>query len=341
MRSAGTDAAVVEQAYFISGSQVAERRLRGGRRCALGRAPSPRRPGQLEDAPGRARAGSVNNFMTDKATNRDVSQKCGTRPVDGAEEEMRAHTGGARAGHDRAERRQDLRLPARREGQLRRGPGRRRAGHAGDTAQRAGVPAEPGVPRPRRAAPRGGGHPPVPRHRLRAAHPGATCTRSRSASTRPPGSSTWTTTPSSSLTPRRCWKRDRPACWSSRATSATPGRSSRDARGLIDFSEPVAVLLFAVLHFLPDDEDPHGIVCSLTEALAPGSAVAVSHITGEGIEPDKSLAAQKVYQGASAPAVPRSRAGHHPVLRRARPDRPGRDGHQPVADAVDWSRPHR
>jgi len=86
-----------------------------------------------------------------------------------------------------------------------------------------------------------------------------------------------------------------------------PRKIIDDARRLIDFSEPVAVLLFAILHFLTDAEEPHEIVGSLTEALAPGSAVAVSHITAEGIEPEKSLAAQKIYQGASAPAVPRSR----------------------------------
>jgi hypothetical protein len=74
-----------------------------------------------------------------------------------------------------------------------------------------------------------------------------------------------------------------------------------------DFSQPVAVLLFAVLHFLPDEDDPHGIVRSLTEHLAPSSAVAISHLTGEGTEPGKGLAAQKVFQGASAPAAPRSR----------------------------------
>ena len=68
------------------------------------------------------------------------------------------------------------------------------------------------------------------------------------------------------------------------------------------------MLLFAILHFLTDDEKPHQVVRSLTEALAPGSALALSHITDEGIEPNKGLAVQKIYQGASAPAVPRSLA---------------------------------
>jgi SAM-dependent methyltransferase len=85
-----------------------------------------------------------------------------------------------------------------------------------------------------------------------------------------------------------------------------PGVIIGEAQGLIDFGEPVALLLFAVLHFLTDADQPHEVVRSLTEALAPGSAVAISHITDEGIEPEASQAAQKVYQGASAPTVPRS-----------------------------------
>jgi hypothetical protein len=86
-----------------------------------------------------------------------------------------------------------------------------------------------------------------------------------------------------------------------------PRKIIDDARGLIDFSEPVAVLLFAILHFLTDAEEPHEIVGRLTEALVPHSALAVSHVTAEGIEPEKSLTVQKIYQGASAPAIPRSR----------------------------------
>jgi len=83
-----------------------------------------------------------------------------------------------------------------------------------------------------------------------------------------------------------------------------PGKSFGEARGLIDFSEAVAVLLFAVLHFLTDADDPQAVVASLAGHLAPGSAVAISHLTGEGTDPGKSLAAQRVYQSASAPPSP-------------------------------------
>jgi hypothetical protein len=55
--------------------------------------------------------------------------------------------------------------------------------------------------------------------------------------------------------------------------------SDPDVIGLIDFAEPVAVLLNAVLHFIPDSDDPPGILRQLNEAVVAGSYIAVSHGT--------------------------------------------------------------
>ena len=52
---------------------------------------------------------------------------------------------------------------------------------------------------------------------------------------------------------------------------------SPDVRKLIDFSQPVAVLMLAILHIIPDDADPAGCVARLRDALAPGSYLAISH----------------------------------------------------------------
>jgi hypothetical protein len=49
------------------------------------------------------------------------------------------------------------------------------------------------------------------------------------------------------------------------------------ATGLIDFGEPVAVLLAAVLHHVPDAADPAGCVAALRAAMAPGSYLVISH----------------------------------------------------------------
>ena len=52
-------------------------------------------------------------------------------------------------------------------------------------------------------------------------------------------------------------------------------------RDTLDFSRPVALMLVAVLHFFPDDDEAHRIVEPLVRALPPGSYVVSSHGTAE------------------------------------------------------------
>jgi hypothetical protein len=49
----------------------------------------------------------------------------------------------------------------------------------------------------------------------------------------------------------------------------------------LDFSQPVAVILFGVLHFFSADDDPASIVGELMAALAPGSYLALSHLAAD------------------------------------------------------------
>jgi S-adenosyl methyltransferase len=55
--------------------------------------------------------------------------------------------------------------------------------------------------------------------------------------------------------------------------------SDPEVRKLIDFDRPIALLLLAILHFIPDDQDPAGIVARFRDALPPGSYLAISHAT--------------------------------------------------------------
>jgi hypothetical protein len=80
-------------------------------------------------------------------------------------------------------------------------------------------------------------------------------------------------------------------------------------RELIDFSRPVGVLFVAVLHFITDDEKPHGAVAWVRDRIAPGSYLAVSHITSDGTDPAAMAAIQDAYKEASAPAVFRDTPG--------------------------------
>jgi hypothetical protein len=52
-------------------------------------------------------------------------------------------------------------------------------------------------------------------------------------------------------------------------------------RDLLDFSQPVGLLLLGILHHLADADQPAGIVATLVDALPSGSYVVASHLTTE------------------------------------------------------------
>jgi hypothetical protein len=49
--------------------------------------------------------------------------------------------------------------------------------------------------------------------------------------------------------------------------------------GFLDFAEPVGLILNAVVHHLPDEEDPYGILDRYKELLAPGSYLLLTHFS--------------------------------------------------------------
>jgi hypothetical protein len=71
------------------------------------------------------------------------------------------------------------------------------------------------------------------------------------------------------------------ACTYLEADLRDPDAIVRGAARTLDVGRPVAVLLLAVLHFLPSDGDAAGIVAALAAGLAPGSFVAISHLTAD------------------------------------------------------------
>ena len=50
---------------------------------------------------------------------------------------------------------------------------------------------------------------------------------------------------------------------------------------LLDLPAPVALLLVAVLHFVPDEDKPWQCVAALLDAVPAGSWLLISHVTGE------------------------------------------------------------
>lgn len=62
-----------------------------------------------------------------------------------------------------------------------------------------------------------------------------------------------------------------------RDTATILGRAART----LDLARPAAVLLLAVLHFVPDTDDPASIIKALAAGLAPSSYIAISHLTAD------------------------------------------------------------
>jgi hypothetical protein len=60
-----------------------------------------------------------------------------------------------------------------------------------------------------------------------------------------------------------------------------PGTIIQQAARVLDFTQPVAVMLVAVLHFISDECGPYQIVDTLTSAVPAGSYLVVSHIASD------------------------------------------------------------
>jgi hypothetical protein len=76
--------------------------------------------------------------------------------------------------------------------------------------------------------------------------------------------------------------------------------------GLLDLTRPVGLLMVALLHFVPDAQDPRGILAGYAARLAPGSWVVVSHgstDTAPGV-----ATMERLYERTATPIQMRSRA---------------------------------
>ena len=68
----------------------------------------------------------------------------------------------------------------------------------------------------------------------------------------------------------------------------------REAARTLDFSQPVAIMLIAVMHLVVDADDPCGVVGQLTDATPPGSYLALSQVASD-IEPERMAEAARQY----------------------------------------------
>jgi len=71
-------------------------------------------------------------------------------------------------------------------------------------------------------------------------------------------------------------------------------------RDVLDFSQPVALITVAVLHFIHNEFKPAGALASLLGALPSGSYLAASHVTGEHL-PAEAAATTRTYRSSGVP----------------------------------------
>ena len=116
-------------------------------------------------------------------------------------------------------------------------------------------------------------------------------------------------------------------------------------RALIDFTQPAALLLVAITHFLTDQENPARIIAAFREALPAGSYLALSHATTD-FRPAAAQHAAAVYDQATSPVIAAHPLPGRRVLRRLGPRRagpgpgpavaPGRPAARPEGTAPVW-----
>jgi S-adenosyl methyltransferase len=82
-----------------------------------------------------------------------------------------------------------------------------------------------------------------------------------------------------------------------------------EAARTLDFTQPVALMLLAIMQFIPDEEDPVGLVSVLLDALPSGSFLVLSHPTDD-FNPNQPGESIKRYnERVTDPATLRDREG--------------------------------
>jgi hypothetical protein len=86
------------------------------------------------------------------------------------------------------------------------------------------------------------------------------------------------------------------------------GKILTEAAELLDFGQPVGVLLVGILQLVPDSDEPRTIVTRLMEAVPPGSWLAIFHPASDIMAEQAKEVARQVSARAAAPTTLRSKA---------------------------------
>ena len=86
------------------------------------------------------------------------------------------------------------------------------------------------------------------------------------------------------------------------------GKILQIAGRTIDFTKPVAVMLIAMLHLIPDEDNPRQIIAELMAAVPPGSSLSISHVPNDMHMGQMSDMSDRLNRLLAQPSTYRSRA---------------------------------
>ena len=81
----------------------------------------------------------------------------------------------------------------------------------------------------------------------------------------------------------------------------------REAAHTLDFTQPIAVMLLAILHFIPDGDDPHAIVARLMQAVPSGSYLVISHASSDIMAQTVAAGTSTYNEHSAVSIIPRTR----------------------------------
>ncbi len=80
------------------------------------------------------------------------------------------------------------------------------------------------------------------------------------------------------------------------------------AAGVLDFGQPVAVMLLGILQGIPDQDEPGAIIARLMDAVPPGSYLAITQIAGDVATTEVAEGVQRYNEQASVSVAARTHA---------------------------------
>jgi hypothetical protein len=86
------------------------------------------------------------------------------------------------------------------------------------------------------------------------------------------------------------------------------GKILAEAAQVLDLNQPVAVMLLGVLHCVPDDDDPAGLVSRLMDAVVPGSYLTIAHPASDISTEEMATSMRRYNEQAAAELTARSHA---------------------------------